>query len=589
MTTKQNNTFCEEFLVCRDLTFYYPDDTVPTLRDVSFSLNRGEIMVVCGESGCGKTTLLRHMKKNQHPFGEKTGQITCQGRNLEELSLKESVELTGFVGQNPEEQLVTDTVWHELAFVMENLGYPSSVIRKKTGEIAQYFGIGDWFRQKVSTLSGGQKQLLNLASVMVTKPELLVLDEPTAQLDPISAERFLRTLLQLNLDFGTTILMAEQRLEFVLPMAHQVMFLHQGENVSWGEVQNIPSLLRQAEHHIGTTSPVREAFPVALRVYLETETGGQEENIPLSVGEGRRWLQKKGNFSLAKTEDFLEEKNVFLKKKQTKKKASPSVLTAKDISFSYGNFHGKSHGSSFMQEKKILEHFSLQVSRGEIYGIVGGNGSGKTTALKLLCGVLSPEHGKIKSTGRVLYLAQNPKSIFTELTVWEELGEAFSFRSDKDKTSSDTVTEMTKKIESMLQWLELDARRDYNPMDLSGGEQQRLALGKILLMEPDILLLDEPTKGMDGSFKQKFSRYLRELSEKGMTILLVTHDLEFCARNATRCGFLFDGTILSESETKSFFEDSTFYTTQARRMTEGMLPHCVLWEDIVETIQSSNS
>lgn len=564
----EQETLTEKFLDCRNLTFFYPEDTSPVLEEITFSLDRGEIMVVCGESGCGKTTLLRHMKKNQNPFGEKTGTVFLEGHRLEEISARQSVEMIGFVGQHPEEQLVTDTVWHELSFAMENLGYPSEVIRKKTGEIAQYFGIASWFRQKVSALSGGQKQILNLAAVMVLKPELLILDEPTAQLDPISGEHFLKTLLQLNQDFGTTILLSEQRLESVLPMADKVMILHQGKNAAWGNTEKLPQLLQAARSKMSCRLPVEDALPVALRVFLEVE----KENInpPLSVGQGRQWLQKKG-ISLLKKKEYDE----FCPKKADSKKKS-YVLEAKDISFSY-----QSGGIS----QRVLEHFCLGISRGEIYGIVGGNGSGKTTALKILAGVVSPQSGRVKSKGRVLYLAQNPKSIFTEITVWEELGEAFETWGSKTKKPLLSTEEMKEKIEKMLHWLELTKQRHQNPMDLSGGQQQRLALGKILLMEPDIVLLDEPTKGMDSAFKKKFSSYLRELSQNGMAVVVVTHDLEFCARNTSHCGFLFDGALLSSGETRSFFEDSTFYTTQGRRMTEGLLPHCILWEDIVEQLQ----
>lgn len=581
------------FFCCRELTFFYPDALQPALSQVSFSLRRGGLTVVCGESGCGKSTLLRHMKKNQSPFGDKSGRLEMEGRPLEQFSERESAVKIGFVGQNPEEQLVTDTVWHELAFGMENLGYAPDEMRKRTAQIAEYFGMGGWFRRSVSELSGGQKQILNLAAVMVLQPELLILDEPVSQLDPISARRFLQTLLQLNQDFGTTIVLAEQQLEEVLPIADQVLLLHQGRLLGAGAVTELPVILQEAQDSIDRELPILDALPVALRTYIQHQRRAGErklpgEAVPLSVRDGKRWLVQQlapGNEDLPVSSGegegvTAEEEKTFSAVSRLKRKLQRGkeryALQAEGVAYRYAGTAGS---------RGVLEDFAVRIPMGEIYAMVGGNGSGKTTALKVLAGVYRPQRGRVSAVGRVCYLAQNPQSVFTEITVWEELAEAYENFGEKRKQQTLSVPERKKRVEEMLDWLELSGQREQNPMDLSGGQQQRLALGKLLLLEPEILLLDEPTKGMDAAFKRKLSGYLQELSRGGMTIVLVSHDLEFCARNASHCGMLFDGQLISHGETREFFRESTFYTTAAKRMAEGILPDCILWEDIAEKLQ----
>lgn len=563
----------QEILQMNQVSFCYPSAVEEALTDISFSIYPSEFVVLCGQSGCGKSTLLRHMKKNQIPFGSGKGDIFFLGRNIEDMPDRESARQIGYVGQNPENQIVTDKVWHELAFGLESLGVSREEIRKRTAEIAEYFGISAWFRRRISTLSGGQKQILNLAAVMVMNPKLLILDEPTSQLDPIGAGRFLQTLHRLNQDFGTTIVLSEQRLEEVVPMADRVLFLQDGRLIGNANRQQCLSVLQNYKKEHKKEFSVAGAMPAAMQAYgkwLERHDRvlGQGEKVPITVREGKNWLREQFVKGVEYADSY--EKSFQSKEKHgfhwLSKEKREIVLEAKKIDFAYE------------KNKQILNALELQIEKGSFYGILGGNASGKTTALKVLSGVYKPSAGKVKSEGKVIYLAQNPQSIFTEITVQEELMEVFEDYGKAKMTLS--YEEIEKRVEEMLGFMELTSQRKQNPMDLSGGQQQRLALGKVLLLEPDVLLLDEPSKGLDAAFKAKLSELLLQLREKGITIVMVSHDMEFCAKNATHCGLMFDGQIISSSPVREFFRENSFYTTAVQRMTRGVFSDCILLEDL---------
>lgn len=531
----------------KQVSFYYPEGVTPALTQIDLAVPAGGFVLVCGPSGSGKSTLLKHMKSSQIPFGKGTGELLFKGKDLETMELGESARSIGFVGQNPDNQIVTDTVWHELAFGLENLGVPVEEIRKRTAETAQYFGMTEWFRQPVEALSGGQKQMLNLASVMVMQPEVLILDEPTAQMDPIGARRFFHTLKGLQQEIGTTIILSEQRLEEVMPLAQDLVYMENGQIVAQGPVQESLKILADYEKIKNKPLAMETSFPVALRVYIKSREK-EEETVPVSVGQGRQWLSGKRVVTSEHKETYEE---------------TETVITVQGVDFSYE------------KGKKVLEHLDWQVKKGSIYGLLGGNGAGKTTLMKLICGILKPRRGKIKTNGTVRYLVQNPLSIFTEITAEDELAVCCG----RDP----------KAVEEMLEKMELTEFREQNPLDLSGGQQQRLALGKVLLTKPEILLLDEPTKGMDGGFKVKFGAMLRELKKQGITTVLVSHDMEFCAEHATYCGLMFDREIISFGPTREFFAENVYYTTAAARMTRGILKDCLVAEDIMAALEKGRA
>lgn len=558
-------------LSCEHVSFCYPRQTDNAIEDISFSIGEAEFVVLCGQSGCGKTTLLRHFKKNQIPFGTGSGKLYYRGSDLETMDDRESAARIGFVGQNPDTQLVTDKVWHELAFGLENLGVPGEQIRRRTAEIAQYFGMESWFRRPVSELSGGQKQLLNLASVVIMQPDVLLLDEPTAQLDPIGTRRFLDTLRRLNRDLGTAVLLSEQRLEEVVPMADRVLIMHQGHLVADAVPGQCAAKLEAYERDHNEALPIASAMPVAVRVWKACHYRN-EASSPVSIRQGKSWLAD----HVRKTGQTGEPIKSAVSDRHpchtAKRAVSETALFVDRLCFGY------------QKDQRVLEDFTMRVPKGMLYAVVGGNGSGKSTALKAIMGICKPRRGKVKAAGKIRFLAQNPKSLFTELTAAEEL---MAMLLPENGGAGLKEADRTQRVGEMLSYLELTAQREQNPMDLSGGQQQRLALGKLLLTEPDILLLDEPTKGLDGAFKEKLAEFLKDLCSKGKTVVLVSHDMEFCARYADQCGLLFDGQLISEGETRAFFRENVFYTTAAQRMSRGVCGDCLLAEDIVRALQEA--
>lgn len=558
-------------LSCEHVSFCYPRQTDNAIEDISFSIGEAEFVVLCGQSGCGKTTLLRHFKKNQIPFGTGSGKLYYRGSDLETMDDRESAARIGFVGQNPDTQLVTDKVWHELAFGLENLGVPGEQIRRRTAEIAQYFGMESWFRRPVSELSGGQKQLLNLASVVIMQPDVLLLDEPTAQLDPIGTGRFLDTLRRLNRDLGTAVLLSEQRLEEVVPMADRVLIMHQGHLVADAVPGQCAAKLEAYERDHNEALPIASAMPVAVRVWKACHYR-DEASSPVSIRQGKSWLSDRVRKTGQPGDPIKSAVSDRHPCHTAKRAVSETALFVDRLCFGY------------QKDQRVLEDFTMRVPKGMLYAVVGGNGSGKSTALKAIMGICKPRRGKVKAAGKIRFLAQNPKSLFTELTAAEEL---MAMLLPENGGAGLKEADRTQRVGEMLSYLELTAQREQNPMDLSGGQQQRLALGKLLLTEPDILLLDEPTKGLDGAFKEKLAEFLKDLCSKGKTVVLVSHDMEFCARYADQCGLLFDGQLISEGETRAFFRENVFYTTAAQRMSRGVCGDCLLAEDIVRALQEA--
>ncbi len=531
----------------QNLTFTYPQQTAPALSDINLTINAGDFVVLCGKSGCGKSTLLRRLKPMLAPHGTVTGNITFCDREIQTLSQREQTEQIGFVLQSPDNQIVCDTVWHELAFGLENLSCSTDEIRARVAEMASFFGIQSWFYKNVNELSGGQKQLLNLAAVMVLQPSVLILDEPTSQLDPIAAHDFLETLSKINKDLGTTVILSEHRLEEALPLADKVIVLESGKVLAKGTPREVGQALKAADNDMLL------AFPTPMRVFYAIENGGE---CPITVREGRRWLSK---MELSSDICFEEKES----------------LSNAEIALEMNNVY-------FRYEKNlpdVLKGLSLKVYQSEFYALVGGNGTGKTTALSVIARINRPYRGKVTIADgkRVAALPQNPQTLFARKTIWSDLYDVLSDL----KISQE---EKEQRINDVIRFCELEELAERHPFDLSGGEQQRAALAMILLLRPDILVLDEPTKGMDAHFKAKLAGMLRNLQENGMTIIMVSHDVEFCAKYADRCGMIFDGQLVSENTPRKFFAGKSFYTTAANRMARSVLPHAVLDTDITAAL-----
>ena len=530
------------------LSFTYPQETVPALRDVSFSVEEGEFLTVIGPSGGGKSTLLRALKPALTPHGSFTGDISFFGEPLSALDARRQAAEIGFVLQKPDEQIVTDRVWHELAFGMESLGFATPVIRRRVAEMASFFGIEEWFSRPVEALSGGQKQLLNLASVMALQPRVLLLDEPTSQLDPIAAADFLNAVARIRRELGTTVILSEHRLEEALPLCDRVLALEQTV-LAHGTPQEVSRTLRAAD------SPVYFSMPTPVRV---SGSVGADE-CPVTVTEGRQWLARyAASHPLADVPP------------RRLRPAGEELLGLKDVWFRYEK-----------DTPDVLRGVDLEIPQGSIFAVVGGNGTGKSTMLKSICGVCRPYRGKIWIEGKRLdkykggelfagtlaMLPQDPKSVFVKKTVREELLE---------------MCDEEEQILKIAELCEIDDLLDRHPYDLSGGEQQRTALAKVMLTEPKILLLDEPTKGMDSFFKQKFARVLKRLQTEGVTVVMVSHDVEFCARYADLTGMFFDGSIVTVNTPEKFFARNSFYTTAANRMSRHIFQNAVNVEDVID-------
>ena len=533
-----------ETYAIRGLSFTYPEQKKPVLRDVDLTIHRGEFLVLCGPSGCGKSTLLRQLKPVLAPHGQRSGQILFEGRPLEELDTRTQASQIGFVQQSPDNQIVTDKVWHELAFGLESLGYDTPTIRRRVAEMASFFGIQTWFYKNVTELSGGQKQLLNLASIMAMQPEVLILDEPTSQLDPIAASDFLATVGKINRELGTTILLTEHRLEEAFPLASRVAVMDGGQLISMGSPQQVGAALRDRGHSMFL------AMPTAMRVWAAVPN---EAPCPVTVREGRDWLTA-----------YADGHRLLPVPPEPQHRASgETAIRAEGLWSKYGK-----------ELPDVVKGLELTVPKGEFLALLGGNGTGKSTTLKLLAGLLKPYRGEVEIRGSLGVLPQNPQALFVKKTVREDLAEIL-------RDGKLTPDQRDARVAHVAALCRLGELLDRHPYDLSGGEQQRAALAKVLLLDPEVLLLDEPTKGLDAEFKQSFAEILQILLGRGVTILMVSHDIEFCAQYAHRCALFFDGGIVTEGKPGAFFSGHSFYTTSANRMARTLLPEAVTAVDVM--------
>lgn len=533
-----------EIFVFQHVNYTYPEQKQKALEDLSFSIPKGSFTIFCGPSGCGKSTLLHHLKTCLTPHGELSGEILFRGTPLSKVSDREQAKEIGFVLQSPDNQVATDKVWHELAFGLESLGYDTPAIRRRVAEMASFFGIENWFYKNVSELSGGQKQLLSLASVMVMQPSVLVLDEPTAQLDPIAAADFLSILGKINRELGTTIILTEHRLEEAFPFATQVIVLDQGHLVCSGTPQQVGIQLKSSGHGMFL------AMPTAMRIWAGIENA---LDCPMTVRDGSEFLS-----ALAQNQGFQP-----LQAEKKHSYSGEAVLQADDLWFRYEK-----------NAPDVVKGMQLALKKGELYALLGGNGTGKTTALKLLAGLRVPYRGTVKIQGKLGHLPQNPQTLFVKRTVREDLYEIF-------RGQNLSHPEQDQRVSYVVELCELKTFLDRHPYDISGGEQQRTALAKVLLTEPDILLLDEPTKGFDAEFKVTFAGILKKLLRKGIAILMVSHDVAFCAEYAHRCGLFFDGNIVTEGSPRAFFSGNNFYTTPANRMARHLLPQAITVSEVI--------
>jgi len=524
-----------------NLSFTYPGNTKKAINDISTTISKGDFVCICGKSGCGKTTLLRLLKPVLSPHGKICGKIYFDEKDICDLSATEQASKIGFVLQNPENQIVTDKVWHELAFGLENLGYTQTQIKTKIAEMTTFFGLDGLFHQKTSLLSGGQKQILSLASIMVMDPECLILDEPTSQLDPIAAQEFLKTLEKINREIGTTVIISEHRLEDVFAMANKVIVMEEGKIITDDTPRNTVKTLKE------NNCDMFDAMPAPVKIHSCVKNSLP---CPLTVKEGREWLEK-----------ILENKKLL----PVTKEASTGAVC--DTAFELKDIYHKYEKNS----PDVLKGLSFKGNKGEFIAVMGGNGAGKSTLLSVMAGHIKPYRGKSFVKNNTAILPQNPEVLFSEKTVYLDLLDSAQGNNDEKNINIHKVCDICR----------LDGLLNSHPFDLSGGEKQRAALAKVLLNAPEVFLLDEPTKGMDSVFKKEFAQIITKLKESGICIVMVSHDIEFCARYADRCALMFDGEITSEDAPREFFAGKSFYTTSTNRMARHRIPDAILHDDVV--------
>lgn len=582
----------------QDVTFRYAGEETPALQGVSFTVPEGAFAVLLGRSGSGKSTILRLLKPEVRPSGILSGSVEALGRAVEDIPAAESASRIAIVRQDPEEQIVTDRVWRELAFGAESLGWPSDRIRRRVAEISDYFRIEKWFRRETAGLSGGEKQILNLAAVMVTDPDVLLLDEPTARLDPGAAEDFLTFVRRINREFGVTVLMAEHRTGLVLDDADQVLFLGRGALLSAGSPRDVVSQLGDS------SASVRDLMPEVWKIFRAAGGSGEP---PISVAEGRRWVRgllgnrganpaeasggvrasSSGAESARRSAD-AEERPVSdgaaaapgsavrtaAGPSEVRRTAPASAVRTKDVAFRYEPPRGSG--------ETVLRDVTMDVPAGSLYAVLGGNGAGKTTLLRVLAGLERPVHGRVSLSGRAALLPQDPKSLLGEITVTDELIDAL-------ETERISDPEKAARVDRALDRFGLTELADRNPYDLSGGETEKLAIAKLLLTDPDILLLDEPTKGLDVHFRRELARMLRSAAASGKTVIFTSHDMSFCAENADLCAMLFDGEVVTEEPPSEFFSGNRFYTTSANLVVRNYFPDAVTWEEAARCLTDAKA
>ena len=556
-----------EILRVDGLKFSYPNQLKKALNNINFSIDEGDFVLICGESGCGKSTLLRHLKPELSPHGQVSGDIYYYSQKINDYSSKQLASEIGYVLQNPDSQIVTDKVWHELAFGLENMGLDTQSIRLRVAEMASFFGIQGWFRKNVNDLSGGQKQLLNLASIMAMQPKILILDEPTSQLDPIAAKDFIDTLVRINKELSTTIIMTEHNLEDIYSVCDKVIVMEDGKVICNDTNYKVADILSGDKNH-----KMFKSLPTPSKIY--NQLNGYLEGAsksPLTVKDCRQWLNDSmAELTITKLDDTETEINIDEKDREI-------AIELKDVYFQYNKI-----------SEPTIRDLSFKVYKGEIYSILGGNGTGKSTTLSLVARQRKPQRGKIfinniemkKYNNKSLYennlalLPQNPQSLFVFETVREDLEEVLILQ-NKDREYID------KEVKRVSKLLDIEHLLEHHPYDLSGGELQRAGMAKVMLLNPKIILLDEPTKGLDAYCKEEIGKMLMKLRDMGVTIVVVSHDIEFSARYSDRCAMFFDGSIVSEGTPKEFFLGNNFYTTVSNRIARNIFEDTLIHEDVV--------
>ncbi len=534
-----------------NLTYSYPGTEKPALKEVNLEIREGEFLLVTGGSGSGKSTLARVLAGLIPDFygGTFGGKVFFQGKEMRTLDRRRLAREVGMVFQDPEKQIVQSCVEAEIAFGLENLGLPPEEMSRRVAEVIGFMNLLSVKEAFTANLSSGQKQKLALAAVLAMQPRVLILDEPTSQLDPVSAEEILNVVKRLNEEMGFTVIMVEQRLERCFHLADRVLLLEDGQVLGAGSP---PAEAREAvKRGLPFVPPVARFF-----------AGLNAPLIPVTVKEGRRLLQSyingKNPAGVAGVKPAVfRPKNLSTGKGSLKK----SVITLQNVWFTYPD------------GPEALKSVCLDIKEGEFVVILGENGAGKSTLLKVMAGLLQPGRGRVyvqgKEMGRkgikdmrsfIAYLSQNPNDYLFQETVEDELLFTMNNFGLKDRRAVDEI----------LKRMQLECYRRRNPRDLSSGERQRVALASVLVTRPGLIILDEPTRGIDLRLKAALGHFLEEETSRGKTVVMVTHDVEFAAEFAQRVIMMFGGRIVSDGEKHTVLGRSVFYSPQIGKLCRGI-------------------
>ena len=586
------------------------ESEVKSLDSINLEIDYGVFVLLCGPSGCGKTTLLTNLKKELMPAGRRSGEIKFNGTRIIDMDEISSACDIGYLFQNPDSQIVTDTVIQEIAFPLENIGLPTEEIRNRISEIVAFFGINDILHKNVNELSGGQKQLVNLCSLLVLRPHVLLLDEPMSQLDPIASYEFLSIVRRLNEEFSITVIMSEHKADSIFPFIDKAVFLKDGKIEFVDNAHNICSEVIDDEifeNYLPAVTKIYNSLSVKYPSLIKL-------NTPLSIREGRRCLNTIHDDLIKISNDDvdsinLNHDNLHITNKKYHSQEKSGILDKISLG---GNKNAliNMNGIYFAYEKGnlILKNVDFELEKGDFVSLIGGNGVGKSTFLQLLVGILKPIKGKVKYKKGIkrAYVHQNPMIHFSKDNVKEEFLE--SILESKllqnnsvgfNKETYDDLLKMSNEefIESdVLNGLEFDSIEfkfkelieffdicdliDKHPYDCSGGEQQKIVIVKALLQNADVLVLDEPTKGLDPISSKNLANILNSLRDNGITILMTSHDLDFVANNCKRCLMLFDKDIQIDDDPKVIFAENNFYTTFVNRMVKDYVPEIVTLDDL---------
>ena len=518
----------EHDVIFESVSFQYPNAERAVLRDFDWHIGEAELVLLAGESGSGKSTILRCLNGLVPHFsgGAFGGRVLVRGEDTRLLPTRALARSVGFVFQDPGAHSVSTSVEDEIAFGLEQLGIPVPSMRRRVEEALDLTGTERIRKRAIATLSGGERQRVAIAAALALQPRVLALDEPTSQLDPSGAEDVLDAVRRLNEELGITVVLAEQRLERVVGFADRLRLLRPG----WHDLDGPPGeVLRRCDPRL--------VPPVALLGRIEGW-----EPLPLTVKGARRAVQQTDFAPAPAPVD------------PPRPDTEPAIV-ADRLSIGY-------------DKRRLLESASFDVRPGELVAVMGRNGTGKSTLLRALMGLHPIDAGKANVLGldvastrtqelgkRAGFLPQRAANLLFHETVADDVAAALASRGAK-----------ARELEGLLDRFALGHLSERYPLDLSSGEQERAALAVTLAGDPLVILLDEPTRGMDALRKRELAELFQELRERGAAILMATHDVELVAQVATRVMLLGDGGIVAQGGAREVLAGSLTFGTQMNRV-----------------------